>query len=158
MDNFKAYNDQYHLLRGDEAIRAVARMLEEAVHARGAPGDLVAHIGGDDFAIVTAHAEERAWQRLTNAIFERAQKQLPALYDEPDRTHGYLEAMDRQHQLRRHPLMTLSIGLVSTRTRHITEYAQLMDYAGQCKEQAKHREGNFCFADRRRDEGTPSPA
>jgi len=159
LDNFKAYNDQYHLLRGDEAIRAVAEILTQAVTECGAPGDLVAHIGGDDFAIVTARADEPGWERLVRCIFAKRREQLPLLYDETDRSRGYIEAQDRQRQLRRYPLMTLSIGLVSTRTRRITEYAQLMDYAGQCKEQAKLMEGDFCFPDRRHDDGvTEKPA
>jgi len=58
VDNFKAYNDKYNIARGDQAIQEVERLLEEAVEERGIPTDLVAHIGGDDFALITGLTDE----------------------------------------------------------------------------------------------------
>ncbi len=167
VDNFKAYNDKYHIHRGDEAIRTVAQVLTESVAECGLKTDLVAHIGGDDFAIIAGKAGEAECRRLSECIFAKCRARLPALYDEVDRRRGYIEAQDRQGREQRFPLMTVSVGAVSTATRRVTEYAQLMDYAGQCKTQAKRKEGdrllkdpdgNSLFFDRRRDDGAVKPA
>ena len=99
---------------------------------------------------------------MVECTFAKCRERLPALYDEEDRARGYIEAADRRGQVQRFPLMTLSVGAVSTSTRRVTEYPQLMDYAGQCKTQAKLKvrerlfedeQGNSLFFDRRRDDG-----
>jgi len=49
VDHFKAYNDSFGHLEGDEALRKVAAAIKEA-SAR--PSDLPARYGGEEFALV----------------------------------------------------------------------------------------------------------
>jgi diguanylate cyclase (GGDEF)-like protein/PAS domain S-box-containing protein len=46
IDYFKQYNDHYGHIKGDEALRMVARTLAQAAHR---PRDFVARIGGEEF-------------------------------------------------------------------------------------------------------------
>lgn len=48
IDNFKSYNDQYGHLVGDEVLRQVGEMIKRSCREH----DVVARVGGDEFAVV----------------------------------------------------------------------------------------------------------
>src|SRR5713226_7386521 len=53
LDNFKAFNDVYGFLAGNDLIRLVGRICQQVVHEYGNTDDFVGHIGGDDFMVMT---------------------------------------------------------------------------------------------------------
>ncbi len=55
IDDFKLYNDQYGHAAGDEILREVAAMMRASVRDH----DVVARIGGDEFAVIFWDAGER---------------------------------------------------------------------------------------------------
>lgn len=68
LDRFKDVNDRFGHAAGDVVLRTVAIALESAVRA----GDIVARIGGDEFAALlwrsTAPSAEQAGQRLLEEV------------------------------------------------------------------------------------------
>ena len=55
IDNFKRYNDRYGHAAGDEILRETARLMQSFVRAH----DVVARIGGDEFAVIFWDAEAK---------------------------------------------------------------------------------------------------
>lgn len=147
LDNFKAYNDLYGFGRGDIVIRALAREVEAAIAHHGTPNDLAVHIGGDDFAVVTA--PDRA-SRVARRIITEFRRKAATLYPAEARTAGYIETQDRQGNPTRYPLMTVSVGGVDTANRPVSGYLELTEIAAEMKAYAKSQQGGRFVMDRRR--------
>jgi len=146
LDRFKAYNDRYGFLRGDEAIRETARVIgEAAAHVVGAD-TFVGHAGGDDFVVVVPpeHATATAQQ-----IVQMFDEMVPALYDVDDRTNGYVEVTNRRGDLQRFPTLTLSIGIASTEKRAFRHYAEAITVAMEMKQFTKDTGASSWSIDRR---------
>ncbi len=52
LDHFKAYNDHYGFLRGDQAIQRTAQLIEDVSREVTAGAAFIGHVGGDDFVVV----------------------------------------------------------------------------------------------------------
>jgi len=69
LDAFKAINDRFGHAGGDSVLKRTARLLSSCV--RG--DDLVARIGGDEFAVIqVAHSQPAATEALISRIFKKA--------------------------------------------------------------------------------------
>ncbi len=146
LDNFKAFNDHYGVLRGDMAIKRLARCIEDAMQQVARSRGFIGHVGGDDFVVVldpelavdTAEGIVREWDASVSE-----------LYGSVDAARGFIEVLDRQRQLRRYRLMSVSIGVASSATRPFADHLEVGDVAAEMKEQAKKQQGSHVATDRR---------
>ena len=148
VDHFKAYNDHYGFVRGDRVIQAMARLASEVVHDLVGPEGFVGHVGGDDFLlIVPPDLAETVAARLC----ERFDQEAPLLYDRDDVERGYVELTDRQGSMVKFPLVTVSVGVVSTSSRTFSHYGEAVAVATEMKQVAKRQPGSSFAVDRRSD-------
>jgi diguanylate cyclase (GGDEF)-like protein len=145
IDSFKPFNDRYGFLRGDEALRALGRILTAAAARTGRAR--VGHVGGDDFVTICHPDDVDAISRET---IERFDGSTAALYDAADRERGWIETRDRRGDTVRDPLLTVSIG-VALSTGTVTDHRRLVQTATEMKHLAKSRSGSACCVDRRND-------
>jgi GGDEF domain-containing protein/CHASE3 domain sensor protein len=147
LSNFKAFNDRYGYARGNEVIKRTAAIMESAVQALGTAGDFLGHMGGDDFAVLTAPAVK---EELAREIIARFDRQIPDFYDPPDRERGYILGRTRQGVEVRFPLMTMAIAIVTNEHRKLSSFPQVTAIAAELKEKAKIRSRSTFLLDRRR--------
>ena len=130
IDRFKAYNDAYGYERGDRAIMALAQALEKALREAGEARGFIGHIGGDDFVVVCSEEKAELAAAFAVMIFDEL---VPALHEERDARRGWLETRDREGRLRRHALMSLTLGGVHASRTRPTCYADAVRAADEMK-------------------------
>ncbi len=154
LDNFKAFNDAYGFIRGDEAIQLLARLIRETVTEKGSPNDFIGHIGGDDFAIITSPA---LIEEICAPLIARFDADILSLYDAEDIERGFLRGYDRHGVPHRFPLMSISIGVVTNQSSRYTDVAELGRTAAEMKHYAKRQSGSSYAVDQRVKPSTPPP-
>lgn len=147
LDKFKVFNDKYGFERGDELIRETARVLIGIVEEKGEAHDFIGHIGGDDFVIITT---PKTADVLCTRIIEDFKPATIRLYNEEDLKRGYLLGKDRQDNLIKTPLVSISIGVVTNEQRRIEHVAQVGQIGAELKAYAKSLEGSNFVKDKRK--------
>lgn len=146
LDNFKAFNDVYGFLRGNELIRLLARIASETVRDQGNITDFVGHIGGDDLVIITT--PDRV-EPICRGVITRWTVESRASYDPADLARGALIATDRQGVMQRFPLVGVSIGVVTNMRRPISSMEEISAVAAEVKHKAKSLPGSSYYIDQR---------
>jgi signal transduction histidine kinase/DNA-binding response OmpR family regulator len=142
LDNLKALNDYYGYAKADAVIRQTGDLIRDVVARVGGPGDFIGHIAGDDFVLVTTADRVDA---VCTGICQRFDRLIPLYYDREDRTRGYIETNDRWGQLRRFPIMSVSIAAISMHG--VATYADLAERVAVGKGQAKAAPGSSYVRD-----------
>jgi diguanylate cyclase (GGDEF)-like protein len=147
LDHFKAYNDHYGFMRGDEVIQATARLLQDVAMGVAGEAAFVGHVGGDDFVIV---CEAYIAATLAERTIERFDAQIAQLYDDAERERGGIEVVSRRGETQLYPVITISIGVATTERRTYSHYAEAVAVASEMKSYAKKaHEGSSWAVDRR---------
>lgn len=146
LSNFKAFNDNYSYLRGDKVLRTTAEIILKVVKEKGNTDDFIGHIGGDDFIAITSPDKVDG---LCRGMIKDFDQEIPNLYDEKDRKKGYIITKDRLNRTTKFPLLTISIGVVTNKSRKFSSPAEISDVGGELKRYAKLKKGSSYVVDKR---------
>jgi len=142
LNNFKAYNDTYGFEAGDRVIKATANLLVKLTIKSEDSKDFIGHIGGDDFIIVTSYGRG---EKLAAEIVSEYDKIAPSFYNETDRENGFIISTDRSGNIKKFPLVSISVGLVTNGRRKLESLAQISNIGAELKKCAKARCAGSCF-------------
>ncbi|OGO31587.1 MAG: hypothetical protein A2Z29_02865 [Chloroflexi bacterium RBG_16_56_11] len=146
IDNLKVFNRAYGFDHGDQAIRLLADIATEAVQRSGSTEDLVAHLGGDNFLIITTVRKSRTICRRTIAEFDRRKKML---FNHDDLARGYIEYESALGVKEQSPIMNLRAAVVTNEKSVYHHYLQVIDAAAEQLEYLSRFPGVTCFYDLR---------
>jgi diguanylate cyclase (GGDEF)-like protein len=146
LDHFKAFNDHYGFVRGDQAIHTLAHVATTVVEELVGPQGFVGHVGGDDLVMITPPGVA---EQVATELCARFDEQVPSLYDQEDLDRGYIEVNDRQGTPRRFSVLTLSIGVASTKNRRFMHYGEAVTVATEMKQVAKRDASSSFVVDSR---------
>jgi diguanylate cyclase (GGDEF)-like protein len=142
LDNFKAFNDVYGFLAGNNMILLVGQICQRVVYEDGNADDFVGHVGGDDFVIVTTPQRSHTLSRNIIAHYKR---ESALLYRSDDLEQGTISGVDRKGRPYKFPLVSLSIGVVSNYSRRLYSMDEIGTLVADAKRQAKQTPGNVFY-------------
>jgi diguanylate cyclase (GGDEF)-like protein len=126
VDNFKAFNDTFGHLAGDQCLRSVAAALQRNV---GRARDLVARTGGEEMAVIMPEADTRGASIVAERMRAAVQREaIPA-------GNGA-----------RHPVVTISVGVAATLDPARASVDALMQLADEALYRAKEEGRNRIVA------------
>ena len=146
LDNFKAYNDVYGFLKGDQIIEFTAQTILKCIHEQFLEKSFVGHIGGDDFiAIVpTIHVDN-----ICQTIIAYFDKEVTRFFTDEDLERGYIEVANRKGIIEQFALTSISIGAVIAEKGRFSNILEIGEVGAQVKHIAKSIVGSSYAIDRR---------
>lgn len=136
LDQFKAFNDVYGYALGDQILIGLAKILKKHFRQQG---DFIGHIGGDDFVLITDHAD---WLDRLQKLAADFTQLSAGLYSEEDRQRGGICALDRFGVERFFNLVSLSVSALEICPNTYPEPEQLGAQMTSLKMQAKNSVGS----------------
>lgn len=147
LDNFKAYNDVYGFLKGDEIIKYTADTIVRCVHNYIHEGAFVGHIGGDDFIAIVPILN---CDEICKNIIASFDAHVTKFFTEEDIEKGYIEVANRKGIIEQFPLTSISIGVVEADVGRFANMLEIGEVGAQVKHNAKSVMGSSYFIDRRK--------
>lgn len=145
LDHFKEYNDKYGFEKGDMIIKMTAHILTEAVERVGSKYDFIGHIGGDDFVLITSIDSV---DDICKNIIASFDKGILSYYTHEDINNGYIVSSDRQGNITKIPIMSISIAVVENKN-NFNSHLEISEKAAELKKYAKSRSKSVYVKDRR---------
>ena len=147
LDNFKAYNDVYGFLKGDQIIKFTADVITSSVHDAYQEGTFVGHIGGDDFVAIVPGTN---CERLCQTIISQFDSRVLSFFTPEDAKKGYIEVPNRKGIIEQFPLTSISIGVVVANTNRFYNILEIGEVGAQVKHAAKSVVGSSYAIDKRK--------
>ena len=146
LDNFKAYNDVYGFLKGDEIIEFTAETIIKLVNSDELENTFVGHIGGDDFVAIVPGIN---CEKLCQNIIAHFDVNVKRFFTERDLEKGYIEVANRRGIIEQFPLTSVSIGVVTADTGRFHNILEIGEVGAQVKHAAKSVMGSSYAVDKR---------
>lgn len=147
LDNFKAYNDVYGFLKGDEIIKFTADTIMTSIHSLIPNNSFIGHIGGDDFIAIVPTLNCEA---VCKDIIANFDANVVRFFTEDDVEKGYIEVANRKGVIEQFPLTSISIGVVEADMGRFANILEIGEVGAQVKHMAKSVMGSSYAIDRRR--------
>lgn len=147
LDNFKAYNDVYGFLKGDEIIKFTAKTILKNVHTEEYEDSFVGHIGGDDFVAIVSETD---YDKICQNIIADFDGNVLKYFTEADAEKGYIEVANRKGIIEQFPLTSISVAVVEVEKGRFANVLEIGEAGASVKHLAKTIQGSTYVIDRRK--------
>lgn len=136
LDNFKVYNDTYGFENGDKIIKLTAGIIKENLKSFFPYSHFLGHIGGDDYIVIVEDCYKKC-KDLCERIIAEFDMKILNFFNDQDRKHGFVEAMDRKGNRDVFDITSISIaGILGTLT-SFSNTSDIAQYITKIKKEIK---------------------
>jgi PleD family two-component response regulator len=118
VNNPTLFSEAYGFKTVDDALRAIALILDTVVKELGTISDFAGHLGEGNFMVITA--PDRV-QRIKEEIVARLGRESNDSYCFGDKRLSFVKPNDMKEMDRRTPLISISVGVVTNERAVLTE-------------------------------------
>jgi GGDEF domain-containing protein len=129
-------------------MNTVGKLLRKVVEGHDSKDDLVGHIGGDDYVVLTN--PDRA-EELAKAIISDFDSHGPELYQDDDLRAGFVVGTDRHVIKRSFQLLTISIAITLSENMEHPFLLSISQNSPRMKEHLKRLKNSNYLIDRRKE-------
>jgi diguanylate cyclase (GGDEF)-like protein len=134
INHFRPFNDHCGREKGDEVILMVAGLIHKALQTTGNAGAPIAHVDGDDFAVLLPQEDAESFRRQLKESFS---KESGKFYTPEEKKQGFIREKDREQKEQVFPLMSLCSASIPVTVEQFVHYGQLVSRADDLLRQAK---------------------
>ena len=132
IDHMQPFNENYGFLAGDEVLRFTAMLINRIIDELGTMNDFVGHASNDTFVIITLSKDVNG---LADRLRERFSSEISTHYNFIDAEQGGIRLPDGTLA----PLMSLSMGVVSSRTQTFSDIREITETAAELRRQDQEK-------------------
>jgi diguanylate cyclase (GGDEF)-like protein len=140
IDHMQPFNENYGFLAGDEVLRFTSMLINRVIDDLGTMNDFVGHASNDTFVIITLAKDPHA---LTDKLRQRFSSEISTHYNFIDAEQGGIRLADGTLA----PSMSLSIGVVSSRTQTFSDIREITETAAELRRQDQEKKSDTVTLD-----------
>lgn len=141
LNNFKFYSQTYGDLAANQLMKAFIAITKANTNSE----DFVGYLGNENFAILTNPLKA---ELIAGHICNTVDLVVPKFYSPHEAERGFTILSDEGKASIKAPLVSVSIGIVSSEHRRLTNYKNALNFANDLKELAKKQIGSGWLIDR----------
>ncbi|HEU4328265.1 MAG TPA: response regulator [Roseiflexaceae bacterium] len=135
INGFETFTQAYGAVVGEDVLKFTALLIGEVVNELGTPEDFIGQmVVGPDFVITSTPDKMRA---ICARLTERFDAEIGLHYNYKDRRNGYITVSDDQGNPRQVPLMSISIGVLTSDDGPFYDIRELSETAEDARQQAQ---------------------
>ncbi|MEI7771711.1 MAG: response regulator [Chloroflexales bacterium] len=140
VNGFESFTQFYGVMVGENVLKFTALQIGDVVGRHGGPDDMVGQmLAGPYFVIISSTERISA---ISQELADRFDADIPLHYDYHDRERGGLEMDSGDGQMRRFPLMSLSVGVLTSTDGPFRDIRELTEVAEELLLRAKSDSGS----------------
>ncbi len=149
INGFETFTQAYGAVVGEDVLKFAALLIGEVVNESGGPDDFIGQmVVGPDFVVTSSPERMRD---ITTRLCERFDAEIGLHYNYKDRRNGYIVVNDETGAARQVPLMSLSIGVLTSDDgpfydiRELSETAEDVRQQAQAEAREQHRKSHASY-------------